>query len=153
MAADCYRFTPPPSHFFFHFLLHSYPKTFVLFCFYIAILNHKQVLSLAKKNDSLMILQYSYIFIIAIIIIIINISIKVKATNRAEIDWHLHRATGIRHSASFSSFLYFFVVFFYFKNFIFSISTQHIDLSSHYIKGMFAFFLVYTLPCFHSLAI
>lgn len=71
----------------FFFLLHSYPKTFLLFCFYIAILNHKQVLSLAKKNDSLMILQYSYIFIIAIIIIIIiNIPIKVKATNRAETD-------------------------------------------------------------------
>lgn len=35
--------------------------------FYIAIINHKQVLCLARKNDSLMILQYSYILIIIFI--------------------------------------------------------------------------------------
>lgn len=35
---------------------------------YIAIINHKQVLCLARKNDSLMILQYSYILIIIFII-------------------------------------------------------------------------------------
>lgn len=35
---------------------------------YTAIINHKQVLCLARKNDSLMILQYSYILIIVFII-------------------------------------------------------------------------------------
>lgn len=35
---------------------------------YIAIINHKQVLCLARKNDSLMILQYSYILVIIFII-------------------------------------------------------------------------------------
>lgn len=39
----------------------------IFYKFYIAIINHKQVLWLARKNDSLMILQYSYILIIFII--------------------------------------------------------------------------------------
>lgn len=41
---------------------------FAFYKLYIAIINHKQVLCLARKNDSLMILQYSYILIIIFII-------------------------------------------------------------------------------------
>lgn len=81
-----------------------------------------------------MILQYSYIFIIAIIIII-NISIKVKATGLKLIDIYTVRQEFIIQHL-FSPFLYFFFI---------SVSTHHVDLSSHYIKGMFVVFLVYTL--------
>ena len=34
---------------------------------------------------------------------------------------------------------------------LFSVCTVHVDLSSPHITGMFVFFLVYTLQCFHSL--
>lgn len=48
---------------FFMFLI-----VLLFYKLYIAIINHKQVLCLARKNDSLMILQYSYILIIIFII-------------------------------------------------------------------------------------
>lgn len=56
----------PQTFFFFFFNVFNHFRFF--YKLYIAIINHKQVLCLARKNDSLMILQYSYILIIIFII-------------------------------------------------------------------------------------
>lgn len=56
------------QNFFFLFFLMFLIIFKLFYKLYIAIINHKQVLCLARKNDSLMILQYSYILIIIFII-------------------------------------------------------------------------------------
>lgn len=59
------------NRFFFLFVFLNFSGFLIILLFYklyIAIINHKQFLCLARKNDSLMILQYSYILIIIFII-------------------------------------------------------------------------------------
>lgn len=55
------------TDFFPHFF-HNFSRFLIILFFYklyIAIINHKQDLCLSRKNDSLMILQYSYILVIS----------------------------------------------------------------------------------------
>lgn len=72
---------------------------------YIAIINHKQVLCLARKNDSLMILQYSYILVIIFII-------KGRRCKKENMWWTWTARNGISkssftNSVSISFFLFF----------------------------------------------
>lgn len=58
---------------------------FLFYKLYISIINHKQVLSLARKNDPLMILQYSYI----LLTIFITKENKCKKENKEMMDIYI----------------------------------------------------------------